>query len=59
MESQKTGDVKSDTNRNGSLNFKVDLEFKRSFKAYAANRGLTMVELLKEGFSLSQEKLRE
>lgn len=34
------------------LNFKVDPEFHREFKAYAASHGISMVELLREGFDL-------
>lgn len=39
-----------------SLNFKVSSDFKREFKGYAVNRGMTMIELLKEGFALSKER---
>ena len=42
--------------RAGSLNFKVDPEFKKVFKGFAVSQGMTMVELLKEGFVLSQQK---
>ena len=34
------------------LNFKVDPEFHREFKAFAASHGISMVELLREGFDL-------
>ncbi len=34
------------------LNFKVSPEFHREFKAYAAVHGLSMVDLLREGFGL-------
>lgn len=37
------------------LNFKVDPEFHRTFKAYAASHGISMVELLREGFDLVRE----
>lgn len=37
------------------LNFKVDPEFHRAFKAYAASHGISMVELLREGFELVKE----
>ena len=37
-----------------TLNFKVTDAFKREFKGYAAGQGMTMVELLKEGFELSK-----
>ena len=39
-----------------SLNFKVPANFKREFKGYAVSRGMTMIELLKEGFALSKER---
>lgn len=34
------------------LNFKVAEGFHKEFKAYAARQGISMVELLKEGFRL-------
>jgi|GEM_PF-578774 hypothetical protein len=37
------------------LNFKVDPEFHRQFKSYAASHGISMVELLREGFALVRE----
>lgn len=39
-----------------TLNFKVPVAFKRSFKSYAATQGLTMLDLLREGFQLSKQK---
>jgi hypothetical protein len=39
-----------------TINFKVTTEFKKEFKGYAVSQGLTMVELLKEGFELSKQK---
>ncbi len=38
-----------------SLNFKVDTDFKREFKVFAAAHGLTMSALLREGFELSKK----
>jgi hypothetical protein len=38
-----------------TLNFKVPDAFKRSYKVYAAQRGMTMLDLLKEGFELSRK----
>jgi hypothetical protein len=43
----RTGDAET-------LNFKVTTEFKREFKGYAVSQGVTMVELLREGFELSK-----
>jgi hypothetical protein len=37
------------------LNFKVDPEFHRQFKAFAASHGISMVDLLREGFDLVKE----
>lgn len=39
-----------------TLNFKVTTEFKKEFKGYAVSQGMTMVELLKDGFELSKRK---
>jgi|GEM_PF-3971893 len=41
---------------NKSLNFKVSLEFKKEFKGFAGSQGVTMTDLLKEGFLLSKKK---
>ena len=37
-----------------TLNFRVTTEFKKEFKGYAVSQGITMVELLKDGFELSK-----
>jgi hypothetical protein len=42
-----------------TLNFKVTSEFKKEFKGYAVSQGLTMVELLKEGFELTKQKRKQ
>jgi hypothetical protein len=42
-----------------TLNFKVTSEFKREFKGYAVSQGMTMLELLKEGFDLSKRKRKQ
>ena len=39
----------------GTLNFKVTAAFKRKFKGYAVSQGMTMVDLLKEGFELTKK----
>ena len=39
-----------------TLNFKVKAAFKKEFKGYAVSQGITMVELLKEGFELAKRK---
>lgn len=41
---------------NKTLNFKVSLEFKKEFKGFAGSQGITMTDLLKEGFALSKKK---
>ena len=45
-----------DSDKDSSLNFKVTLEFKKEFKGYAVSQGITMVDLLKEGFALSKKR---
>ncbi len=37
------------------LNFKVDPEFHREFKAFAALHAISMLDLLREGFELVKE----
>lgn len=37
-----------------TLNFKVPVDFKKAFKGYAVAQGITMVDLLREGFELSK-----
>ncbi len=37
-----------------TLNFKVPADFKKAFKGYAVAQGITMVDLLREGFELSK-----
>ena len=48
--------TETDCGHLSSLNFKVDPEFKKIFKGFAVSQGMTMVDLLKEGFALSQQK---
>jgi hypothetical protein len=38
------------------MNFKAKAEFHREFQNYAAQRGITMLELLQEGFRLVKER---
>ena len=42
-----------------TLNFKVTSEFKREYKGYAVSEGMTMLDLLKEGFELSKRKRKQ
>ena len=58
LSSQRKGKQKppSPTADAETLNFKVTPEFKKEFKGYAVSQGITMVELLKEGFELSKRK---
>lgn len=46
----------SDSDREKTLNFRVSEEFKREFKGFAASQGVSMTELLKEGYALSKKK---
>lgn len=48
-------DVPTSTERE-NLNFKVSTAFKREIKSYAASQGMTLIELLDEGFRLVKEK---
>jgi len=49
-------DKATDTEKATSLNFKVDPEFKKDFKGFAVAQGISMTDLLKEGFALSKAK---
>ena len=39
-----------------SLNFKVSPEFKKDFKGYAVAKGISMTDLLREGYALSKKQ---
>lgn len=39
-----------------TLNFKVPAQFKKAFKGYAVAQGMSMVDLLREGFELSKAR---
>ena len=39
-----------------TLNFKVPTDFKKAYKGYAVAQGMTMVDLLREGFELSKAR---
>lgn len=52
----KNSDQSVDSDGTSSLNFKISSELKREFKGFAVARGMTMTELLIEGFDLSKEK---
>ncbi len=49
-------DTLDESDKGSSLNFKVTPEFKKDFKGYAVSQGITMVDLLKEGFDLSKKR---
>jgi hypothetical protein len=49
-------DTREQGDKGSSLNFKVTPEFKKEFKGYAVSRGISMVDLLKEGFALSKQR---
>ena len=48
-ESATTGELET-------LNFKVPANFKKEFKGYAVSQGVTMIELLREGFKLTKQQ---
>jgi len=50
--------VGGDADKDQTLNFRVTAEFKKAFKGYAVAQGISMTDLLKEGFLLSK-KARE
>lgn len=52
-------DSPSDADPGVTLNFKVSTAFKKQFKGFAVAEGVSMTELLKEGFILSQERRRK
>lgn len=47
---------RSTEKENKTLNFSVSVDFKKEFKGFAGAQGLTMTELLKEGFALSKKQ---
>lgn len=48
--------IGAETEKGISLNFKVSPEFKKEFKGFAVAQGMSMTDLLKEGFTLSKKK---
>jgi len=42
-----------------TLNFRITPAFKKEFKGYAVSQGMTMVELLREGFELSKQERKQ
>lgn len=59
LASRHDGDLASANTADGenkTLNFKVSPEFKKEFKGFAVSQGITMTDLLKEGFDLSKKK---
>lgn len=49
-------DSGTDTGKGTSLNFKVDPEFKKEFKGFAVAHGISMTDLLREGYALSKKQ---
>lgn len=45
-----------ESDKGTSLNFKVSPDFKKQFKGFAVAQGISMTDLLKEGFVLSKKK---
>ncbi|GAA5139791.1 MULTISPECIES: hypothetical protein [Alloalcanivorax] len=54
--SAQSGESVAEAEKGASLNFKVSPEFKKQFKGFAVAQGISMTDLLKEGFFLSQKK---
>lgn len=51
-----TDDVRTDSGKGTSLNFKVDPDFKKEFKGFAVSQGISMTDLLREGYALSKKQ---
>lgn len=49
-------DAGTDAKKGTSLNFKVDPEFKKEFKGFAVAQGISMTDLLREGYALSKKQ---
>ncbi|MDA1024293.1 MAG: hypothetical protein O2817_13280 [Proteobacteria bacterium] len=49
-------DKRPDASYASSLNFKVSPDFKKEFKGFAVSQGVSMVDLLKEGFALVKKQ---
>lgn len=49
-------DEGAESGKGASLNFKVDPEFKKEFKGFAVARGMSMTDLLREGYALSKQQ---
>jgi hypothetical protein len=49
-------DKGTDPGKGTSLNFKVDANFKKEFKGFAVAQGISMTDLLKEGYALSKKE---
>lgn len=50
---------KKEAEKSASLSFKVSSDFKKEFKGFAVSEGISMTDLLKEGFALSLKKRRK
>lgn len=55
-QTDRSGEEDNGASDNKTLNFRVSSEFKKEFKGFAVAQGMTMTELLKEGFALSKRK---
>lgn len=55
-EDEETDNITSRSEHTETLNFRVTSDFKREYKGYAVSQGMTMIELLKEGFEMSKAK---
>ncbi|MHA7777912.1 hypothetical protein [Roseibium sp. M-1] len=55
----RAGDKDASERDKESLNFKVSSDFKKEFKGFAVSEGISMTDLLKEGYELSKKKRRK
>lgn len=54
-----TDECDREANKDVSLSFKVNPDFRKKFKGFAVAQGISMTDLLKEGFMLSQNKRQQ
>ena len=54
-----SGKAGQEPEKGPSLNFKVSSDFKKQFKGFAVAQGISMTDLLKEGFELSKNKRQQ
>ena len=51
-----SNEARQEPDKGSSLNFKVSPDFKKQFKVFAVAQGISMTDLLKEGYALSKKE---